>query len=928
MTTHSVEARQPLVSITAFEVLEMPATGCSSHTLVNHRSGKDFDFGHGGAQPNQQQQQTTKKPMDSMFASNFDDFWALPSFGGGQRQQQQQQIPPPVPQLQAPAVSQYEHQAPQPAPARPGLTMEEIEAELRAARVSQQQQQQAPPPSQPAGPPGRHQMSVEEIEAQMRGGQHRQAGPPLPTQQQQQGMFPQGMPPGMPPQFAAMMQGQQGQYRGQPHPSQQPFPAPTGPAGPRQDRMDSDFPPLGAPPPPGADSSPPPPAHSNIPLHRPQQPMPGPPPPVLSAEAMREQDEQRLARMRALLNALPEPVQQGIISLPPQMHFDVLMGISREFPVLLEPRTSVVEDAQKQAQEAALRRLGKIAEVRNKIAQREAKIAAMSRYNNVMSVSDKEFITRIQISQIITADPYADDFYAHIYFALRNNRSLVNPGLMGAPPGAAAPGPNQQQQQPPKGPKNSKGSQRMNAQQKAMLRMQQQVERLVADRKQRIEKATSGSVNPNLQGALGKVGGNSASNPRKALQISRSEEDGDGQANGKSAADAVRQALEGASLGGRGGGESASADGRRAPLTRHESLRILEKLYDTLLSLEQLRRSLDGPSDEAGQAAAREQQEALVATLWKELRILEPLEISDPHPFVSLLGTTKGKRLLPRALRHLSSEQTLTALTMIVASFDTLDVVRDAALLDDVSSFIPGTASAPSPAALTKRRDVEEQSELFGTTIVPAMLVLMGSSPMKIVIGMLALFVERNDVVKVVRSRAGIAFLTILLSRAATLRSQTSASTTDGGDAAVSGATPEEQAQWSSIFQLLFERLVTGSGGLSNLFPSSRAKSNLPFGLSNYLLQQSSNPYASSLQSHLDEVDESIWNLYAALAINATSSNSMEQQSILVQELREKILENVLEARNKRDTLDGERKLRLVNIFLNALNLDASQITF
>ena len=52
------------------------------------------------------------------------------------------------------------------------------------------------------------------------------------------------------------------------------------------------------------------------------------------------------------------------------------------------------------------------------------KIAAMSRYNNLMGSSDKDFITRIQLSQLASADPYASDFYAQV-FSARLKRSRM-----------------------------------------------------------------------------------------------------------------------------------------------------------------------------------------------------------------------------------------------------------------------------------------------------------------------------------------------------------------------------------------------------------------------------------------------------------------------------------------------------------------------
>lgn len=39
-----------------------------------------------------------------------------------------------------------------------------------------------------------------------------------------------------------------------------------------------------------------------------------------------------------------------------------------------------------------------------------------------MTQSDKDFITRIQVSQLVTPDPYADDFYAQVYGAILRSR--------------------------------------------------------------------------------------------------------------------------------------------------------------------------------------------------------------------------------------------------------------------------------------------------------------------------------------------------------------------------------------------------------------------------------------------------------------------------------------------------------------------------
>lgn len=93
-----------------------------------------------------------------------------------------------------------------------------------------------------------------------------------------------------------------------------------------------------------------------------------------------------------------------------------------------------------------------------------------------MTQSDKDFITRIQVSQLVTQDPYADDFYAQVYGAILRSRmglqsqdervlKFGSGGGIGL--GVAAKG----------------GNRRPNA----MQRMEQQVERIVSNARKREE---------------------------------------------------------------------------------------------------------------------------------------------------------------------------------------------------------------------------------------------------------------------------------------------------------------------------------------------------------------------------------------------------------------------------------------------------------
>ena len=154
------------------------------------------------------------------------------------------------------------------------------------------------------------------------------------------------------------------------------------------------------------------------------------------------------------------------------------------------------------------------------------KLLFKSRYNDLMTQSDKDFITRIQVSQLVTQDPYADDFYAQVYGAiLRSKLGLQSQDERvlkfgsGGGVGLGLTG--------PKG-----GSRRPSA----MQRMEQQVERIVNNARKREEEKglhgrrsviTLGILASNyitalqsLQGALGKTSGRSyKAAPRQLLQV-------------------------------------------------------------------------------------------------------------------------------------------------------------------------------------------------------------------------------------------------------------------------------------------------------------------------------------------------------------------------------------------------------------------------
>jgi len=108
----------------------------------------------------------------------------------------------------------------------------------------------------------------------------------------------------------------------------------------------------------------------------------------------------------------------------------------------------------------------------------------------------------------------------------------------------------------------------------------------------------------------------------------------------------------------------------------------------------------------------------------------------------------------------------------------------------------------------------------------------------------------------------------------------------------------------SHLFQLLTPHLLL-------LFPSTR-------------LAEALATTPGQARKPTDSIDQPVWQFLAALALNANT----EQQHVLVAGLKEKVLENVASVNKGWVTDEEERRMKLanVNLFLNALGLDSSQI--
>lgn len=531
----------------------------------------------------------------------------------------------------------------------------------------------------------------------------------------------------------------------------------------------------------------------------------------------------------------------------------------------------------------AMRKILEAEKMEEKRRRKAAKIAHISRYNELMTQSDKDFITRIQVSQLVTQDPYADDFYAQVYGAilrskmgLRSQDERVLKFGSGGGVGLGLSG--------PKG-----GNRRSNA----MQRMEQQVERIVNNARKREEEKGLHALQ-SLQGALGKTSGRSyKAAPRQLLQVDTSSAASptlySAHANvSQDSSFRSKGAEEAAKVGRETLGNAADTTDlvRKEPLTHREILTILEYIYDLVLQVEQLRRNQPSAEDEQQVTHWQKQYDDTVDKTWDALRVMAPLETSDPHPFISLLIPSKGKKVLARVARHLDDQRMLMMLTLLVACFSQLDVVKQAPVIDHTYD-------------LRERTEPERQTQAFLGSVLQSILPVVAKASLRLVTGLLGLLVDRSDIVVVAQTRPGLALLTLFLSRVEVIKQNMSV-VTDVPDV----PSPAEAQQWNLVFDHLFQLLVPH---FILLFPSTRTAT-----------------IASLGHADIDAIDQPVWQFLAALALHAVS----EQQHILVTALRDKILDNVMSV-NKgwiRDEDERQTKLANVNLFLHALGLDSSHI--
>ncbi|KAF1966165.1 hypothetical protein BU23DRAFT_560490 [Bimuria novae-zelandiae CBS 107.79] len=606
---------------------------------------------------------------------------------------------------------------------------------------------QQPERSQQAPTLSRKMLSLDEVEAMMR--QQTIQGPPqpVPQQQQQQHMAP-AQPP-MPSHYPQQMPQGQPQYPGMPgFPGQFPQPHilqrpqqqhPPGPSGPRQHQVHAELP--------------------GQPVHtQPQQQ-----PTIL----------QRPRQANEPVAQQPRPMQaQGQPQRPPSQPRHILQNPNRlsgqgqpvahaGHPGARVPQPGhnrgpsfqgMVITHPEQLMALSQEERDAYIEAEAKRAKRNHKISLLAKDNGLMTPQDKNFITRIQLQQLMTATgnveergseaAIAEDFYYHVMSQIRGG-ARQNPHQ-----------PANQFAQTYLFQTNSRFGPRRNVRggDNHMQRMEQQVQRAVE-----AAKAKPKGKQLVIEGSLGKIAFSNAKTPRPLLNLKRPET-----------------------------GDKLAKHPKSSVAHRKQTLRNIESIYMTLMRIEDVDRAVPPPiredsSPEAIQAHMewRSKIEALRKELWYNLRIMEPInpQSPTPHPFISILSHAKGKKAISRIFPHIDEQERITVVTMIVVHLDQLPVVSH------------GTATTEEPLSAAMREDIE----LFLGTVIPPVFAHVSESPLNIIIGLLGLILDRTNMHVVARCKVGMSLLTILISRAELLKQ----------------SAPEmnqnDWEQWNDLYNRLFD---------------------------------------------------------------------------------------------------------------------------
>ncbi|KAI5955321.1 PAT1 [Candida jiufengensis] len=640
---------------------------------------------------------------DETFGASTNDIRKDFEFGHGPSTKKEE---PQYQSTPAPSLSQSYAQAAQSNPVNDDEFMEELWGSSNAPSKSiHEKQQQIPQQQEESGTyqaqSERKILSLEEIEAQLTAidqqqQQHPQAFP-------QPGSFPPQHygAPGMMPQFNGYMMGgyMQPQYG---------FP---GGAIPHQQ-----FPPMQGFPPqlPQQFQQPPPPQQQQP---QPQTQQQTPQQPQIPTQAPRQQPPVSDSKKIPIPNQKPQKVD---LSQFPVLGKEALQQPHHHHQqqALLQQQMQQQDVNQNNHSRQPSQEL--TPEQQEKAARRQEKVSRIMKYSGIMNPKDKDFVTRFQLSQIVTEDPYNEDFYAQVY-------KVIHPKTI-----------NGVQQQAPAQQSNSiaqayldHSGHRLGGRYKradvALQRMQQQVQKAVHVAKER-PKLTQYAK----EGALGKISFGSGKKPRQQLEII------------SKAAEREKNDTK---------VESKKEDTRK--YSRNDIFGILENIISELMNVE---------------SESRTASSVDTAKLWDSMKVLEQAstsgdEESEVNPFIQCLNYNKMLKILIRLFKFLNREQILTISALIMSNLENLSVIKNGSYTTYSNKEIPENVL----------KLVESYSLTFSKLFMNAVVDFKFNE----IIGLLVILIEHNNVSFVSTTKIGLTILTTLLSRAELIIGEGQISATD-----------------------------------------------------------------------------------------------------------------------------------------------------
>lgn len=352
---------------------------------------------------------------------------------------------------------------------------------------------------------------------------------------------------------------------------------------------------------------------------------------------------------------------------------------------------------------------------------RQQKVQRITRSSGFMTPKDKDFVTRFQLSQIVTDDPYNEDFYSQVYKVLNSSTGENNMNSLA------------QKYLEQSGHRLGGRSKRADI---ALQRMQQQVSKAVSVAKERGE--STGILTK--AGALGKVSFGSGKQPRRQLIINNHENNENEDSNTSESNKQNEIVLP--------------KEFTFSKSARTFQLSIIEKIYNEVLKLESLE---------------RENQAYDSNELWKSLHLNDIIKTSSNeivNPFISLLAFDKMMKLFGRMFHFLTSEQKIELISTIFINLSNIDVIRKGSY----KNYENSNYEIPD--------DVIKKIDLFQLTVLKNLVLYLSESNFTYVLSWLNALVVSGTISFLVTTKIGLSLITVLISRLELIKQEFSTSLT------------------------------------------------------------------------------------------------------------------------------------------------------